>query len=161
MKYRDIFILLLGFLFYWCLRPAEVITGHWHLTRIDEHGGNSTFDTYYTLDIEKDSAVILGKYLGRYGGINGKMFDDGYLRIGPSCFGFSGEYKFKNGVLYLYEKRYGEEDAVWIGEKMNSDFCNKQKAFFFHEKIMIDLPISREGTVRKNRNLETPIFYGI
>lgn len=161
MKYRDIFILLLGLLFYLYLRPVEVITGHWHLTRIDEHGGRSSLGIYSAIDIESDSSLYLDKFAKESGRMSGKLFEEGELRIGPSCWGFFGEYKFIDETFYIYEKRHGEKDAVWMGKKEDDRLCDKQKYYFSYTNVEIDLPISTDGETSKEASLELPFYCGI
>ena len=129
------------------------------LNRIDKEGGRGTFENYPALSIGKDSMVNLGECEG----MEGKLFDDGALKIGPSCFSFSAEYKFKNGELTIYEKRYDQKDAIWVGKKHNPNLCDKQKAFFHFEEVEIDLPILKSGKKKKNReaSLAIPFYYGI
>lgn len=163
MDGRDLFVLLLMLLFYfgqlYFNQFYTEISGHWHLSRIDKEGGYSTFKNYPAISIGKDSMISLGEC----GGIEGKLFDEGILRIGPTCFGFSGAYEFKNGTLIIYEKRYDEKDAIWVGRKHNPNLCDKQKGFFHFEKVEIDLPILKSGKMQNDMeaSLETRFYYGI
>ena len=136
-----LFIIALFPLLFSCDTDREKLKGHWHLHSYNEHYFLNE-NEYSTIDFDENGFATFDKY-GFYqsylaGDVN-VLCNSIYRAM--ECITVDCKYEWKNDSLFLNDLTFNE---YYFAEKCEEGCCDKQKDFFNHEEISIDLPIIKD-----------------